>query len=41
MIEELQNLPDISFIDNMTVDELQARLITEYENGITIACYIA
>lgn len=35
MIEELQNLPDISFIDNMTVDELQARLVTEYENSVT------
>lgn len=35
MIEELQNLPEISFIDNMTVNELQTQLVTEYENSIS------
>ena len=35
MIEELQNLPDISFIDNMTIDEIQKKLVSEYENSIT------
>lgn len=35
MIEELQNLPEISFIDDMTIDELQKKLVSEYENSIT------
>lgn len=35
MIEELQNLPEISFIDNMTIDEIQKKLVSEYENSIT------
>ena len=35
MIEELQNLPEISFIDDMTIDEIQKKLVSEYENSIT------
>lgn len=35
MIEELQNLPEISFIDDMTIGEIQKRLVSEYENSIT------
>lgn len=27
MIEELQNLPEISFIDDMTIDEIQKSLL--------------
>jgi phage-related baseplate assembly protein len=35
MIKELQNLPEISFIDDMTIDEIQKKLVSEYENSIT------
>ena len=35
MIEELQNLPEISFIDDMTINEIQKKLVSEYENSIT------
>ena len=35
MIEELQNLPEISSVDDMTIDELQKKLVSEYENSIT------
>lgn len=31
MIEELKNLPDISFIDNMTIEDVQSFFISEYE----------
>lgn len=31
MIEELKNLPDISFIDNMTIADVQSFLISKYE----------
>lgn len=31
MIEELKNLPDISFIDNMTIEDVQSFLISKYE----------
>ena len=31
MIEELKNLPDISFIDNMTIEDVQSFLISRYE----------
>lgn len=35
MIEELQNLPEISFIDDMTIGEIQKKLVSEYEKSIT------
>lgn len=31
MIEELKNLPDISFIDKMTIEDVQSFLISKYE----------
>lgn len=31
MIEELKNLPDISFIDNMTIEDVQSFFISEFE----------
>ena len=31
MISELANLPDISFIDNMTLTQLQAKMVSDYK----------
>lgn len=31
MIEELANLPDVSFIDNITLDDIQAQMIEDYK----------
>ena len=31
MIAEIENLPDVSFIDNMTLDDVQALLVKSYE----------
>ena len=31
MIEEIENLPDVSFIDNVTLDDIQAQLIEDYK----------
>ena len=32
MIDELLNLPDISFIDDKTLEEVQAELIRDYQD---------
>ena len=31
MIQELENLPEVSFIDNITLDDIQKQLISDYE----------
>ena len=31
MIKEIANLPDISFIGNKTLDEVQAKMVADYE----------
>ena len=31
MIKEIENLPDISFIDNKTLDQVQAEMVAAYE----------
>ena len=31
MITEIENLPDVSFIDNLTLDDVQALLVKSYE----------
>ncbi len=31
MINEIANLPDVSFIDNKTLDEVQAKMVADYE----------
>ena len=31
MIAEISNLPDVSFIDNVTLDDVQAILVKSYE----------
>lgn len=31
MISEIANLPDVSFIDNKTLDEVQANMVSDYE----------
>jgi len=31
MIKEIANLPDVSFIDNKTLDEVQAKMVADYE----------
>jgi uncharacterized phage protein gp47/JayE len=36
-IEAIQNTPDISFIDNKTVEEVQSEMITDYEAFMTAA----
>ena len=32
MISELANLPDISFIDNMTLTRLQAKMVSDFQS---------
>lgn len=31
MIKEIENLPDISFIDDITLDEIKAKMVSDYE----------
>lgn len=31
MIAEIKNLPEVSFIDNITLDDVQALLVESYE----------
>ena len=31
LINEIANLPDVSFIDNITLDDVQAGLVSDYE----------
>ena len=31
LINEIANLPDVSFIDNITLDDVQAGLVADYE----------
>ena len=31
MIPELENLPEVSFIDNITLDDIQKQLVSDYE----------
>ena len=31
MIAQISNLPDVSFIDDMTLDDVQALLVKSYE----------
>ena len=32
MVDEIRNLPDISFIDNVTLDMVQEQMIRDYED---------
>ncbi len=32
MIDEILNLPDVSFIDDLQLDDVQAQLVRDYQN---------